>query len=82
LTKRAGSWSTIHGGAQRKQDAVVVELARQILRHHVLLHRRTAMKPQSTLLQVGHELLFRGRQLIRVRAEVEVAQKLAIHRHT
>jgi hypothetical protein len=72
----------VHGGAQRQQDAVMVELARQILRHDVPLDRRTAMKPQSTLLKVGHELLFRGGQLISVRAEVEVAQKLAIHRHT
>ena len=48
-----------HRRTQRQQDPVMVELTRQILRHHMLLQRGATMQPQPTLLQIGDELLLR-----------------------
>ena len=58
----------------------MVELARQVLRHHVLVNGGAAVKAQTALAQVGDELL--SRHIFGVGAQAEITQQLAVHRHT
>ena len=68
-------------GAQAQQHAVVVELERQILGHHVVAFGPRPINAAAALQQDHHQLVPGNRQRQRVHVGTQPGEQLAVHGH-